>query len=192
MPQTDPILAQSEATGGGAVSLTLTPKSLPSEFLSRCLLDPDTGCWLWTGKMSHGRSPIFLYHGYAGSALKMSWELFRGSPPSKGQFRRTCGCDRCVRPDHLRAGPETGKVSRQSPFRKLSPDAVLEIRSSLDSKHTLAQRYNVSEWTIWAVKKGVRGKLVSLEPPVDPKVQAKIEMQDMIEKTSALLRSLGG
>lgn len=174
------------------LTVPIMPKTLVAEFLTKCVLKAETGCWLWKGKISHGRSPLFCYHGRTTSALRTSWELFVGAPPVAGQFRRTCGNLLCVCPHHLsHAALEPAKrKDRASPFRKLSAEAVVDIRSSTSSKQTLARKYGVSEWTIWAVRKGRRGKIVAIQPEVSPRTVRELERREFITQTSEILKDL--
>ena len=148
----------------GPATLSAWPGTLVASFLDRCALDPTTGCWNWLGKMSHGRHPVWLFYGHSGSALALAWELFVGPPPKHGVIRRTCQNPLCVRPDHLTLQQGLKVKGRKSGGVKLTPEAILYIRSSALSKATLARKFGVTTWTIWAVKTGRRGGLTTIAP----------------------------
>jgi len=82
------------------------------------------------------------------------------------------------------------RKDRASPFRKLSAEAVIDIRTSTSSKQTLAKKWDVSEWTIWAVRSGRRGKIVAAQPATDPQAVRALERRDFIERTKEILKDL--
>ncbi|MDE2099909.1 MAG: hypothetical protein KGL39_21830 [Patescibacteria group bacterium] len=157
-PETEPPLDSDPAT------FTAWPGTLLASFLDRCALDPITGCWNWLGKMSHGRNPIWVFYGKSSSALALAWELFVGPPPRHGVIRRSCSNPLCVRPDHLTLQTGLRVKGRRAGIAKLTPEAILYIRSSALSKLALARKFGVTKWTIWAVKTGRRGGLTTIGP----------------------------
>ena len=185
-------IALKRASDSVVATMPIVPKTLVAEFLERCVYRPETGCWLWKGKVSHNRAPMFCFHGRTVSALRTSWELFVGSPPVGGQFRRVCNEKLCVCPKHLKHNSYdlTNKASRASPFRKLSEEAVIDIRSGQGSKSFYARKYNVTEWTIWAVRRGLRGKIAPIAPTTSKNEQAKLEKKNFVAQTVELLKDL--
>jgi len=97
-----------------------------------------------------------------------------------------------VCPHHLtHAALETPRrKDRASPFRKLSAEAVIDIRTSPRSKQFLAKLYGVSEWTIWAVRRGRRGKIVAMEPEINPRQVKEIERKEFMDQAFELLKDL--
>lgn len=175
--------------GRRGVQILLGEGTLVERFLRQVRLDEATGCWRWQGLVSRGRTPIWSAHGKPQSALRLSWELFVGGVRAGQAIVRICGDKRCVRPDHLAIhGQEPSKKARKSPFRKLSAEKILEIRCSQDSKSVLAKRYDVSEWTIWAIKRGKRGKLLTIAVEPDEQMQRQMELKEEIQKLSERIK----
>jgi len=171
----------------------IKPHSYIAEFLDKCRFKAETGCWVWLGKVTHGRSPQFMAFGRSMSALKASWELFVGNPGRGGKIYRNCGNKLCVNPFHLShrgERPAAGQGRRRSTLKKLNNDAIFEIRTSLESRPALARKFGVSEWTIWAVRKGVRGSSVPFQPGADPQAIKAAEEAAFMERTMDMLKEL--
>lgn len=189
----DEMAVERSVTAGARGEMPIQANTLVAKFLENCVFDPETGCWIWRGKASHGRSPVFVAFSRSSSALKMSWELFKGTPPKGAVFRRTCKSPLCVSPHHLThtlVDKSAGKKPHASPFRKLSEEAVYEIRSSTKSKSFLAKKFDVGEWMIWAVKKGKRGRIAPIRPAEDKQAAKELERQAFINKTIDMLKDL--
>ena len=93
--------------------------SLRERFESSYELEPNTGCWLWTGFLvGHGK---FKYAGikHQRKILKghrLSWEFHRGVIPRGLHVCHHCDTPPCVNPDHLFVG--TNSDNMQDMIRK--------------------------------------------------------------------------
>lgn len=70
-------------------------------FEAKYLVDPETGCWIWTGASNGNGWAIFSVGGKAIMAHRYAYETFVGHIDKGARIRRTCGVPVCVNPDHL-------------------------------------------------------------------------------------------
>lgn len=84
--------------------------------LANVRIDTETGCWLWTGKLSrdgyarYGRNP---------EIHRLSYAFHNGEIPADLEINHPrCRVRHCVNPDHLEAVPHTEVVRRSEPARK--------------------------------------------------------------------------
>lgn len=75
-------------------------KSLPD----RCSLEPNSGCWLWTGGVNNKGYPMVWLTEVGQNVLahKLSFEVFKGSNIAWTLHR--CDTPSCINPNHLFAG----------------------------------------------------------------------------------------
>lgn len=62
--------------------------------------EPNSGCWLWIGKMTHGYGKATIAMREV-PAHRFSYELFRGPIPAGLVLDHLCRVPLCVNPDHL-------------------------------------------------------------------------------------------
>ncbi len=82
-----------------------------ARFLARILLEPETGCWLWTAGLdsSEGYARLYMETGHRPKypkyvfAHRFSYVLYKGSIPGGLELDHTCRVRHCVNPDHLEA-----------------------------------------------------------------------------------------
>ncbi len=86
----------------------MTPLS-PAELLiylrSRCAIDEDDGCWLWTGAMHRNGIPSLRLHGVdcCGRNARAAAYFWSGGVRIAGRVFARPPCDeRCIRPEHQR------------------------------------------------------------------------------------------
>ena len=69
--------------------------------LERISPEPNTGCWLWLGRVRWDGYGQF-YLGKVTTAHRASWQLHRGPIPQDRVLDHVCRTRSCVNPDHLR------------------------------------------------------------------------------------------
>lgn len=173
------------------VNLPLIPGTLLAQFLVRCLLVPETGCWEWQGKRSHGTRPIFMVFGHTFNAVRASYELFKGRPPSVGVFKKRCHNPLCVCPWHIyNTKAEAGARPKGYAGKKLSPDDVRAIRLSNERPSSIARKYRITPWMVWAIRAGRRAMAVSSIIPQYQLANKEEEQRRLVESNIQLLRDL--
>lgn len=83
-------------------------KSLQQRFDEKYFIEPNTGCWIWTGSLDKGYGKIVVGKTAAGNprpipASRLSYELHKGSPAGRVVCHK-CDTPACVNPDHLFLG----------------------------------------------------------------------------------------
>lgn len=82
---------------------------LSSGFWDRCIPEPNTGCWLWLGRMAGGYGCFLIGSRTDGSrrsarAHRVAYEALVGPvPPGLELDHRRCSTPSCVNPQHLEA-----------------------------------------------------------------------------------------
>lgn len=73
---------------------------------SRVIPEPNTGCWLWTGRVHDGRHAYgrLVLRGRGISAHRLSWIVYRGEIPEGLSVLHSCGVESCANPEHLFLG----------------------------------------------------------------------------------------
>jgi hypothetical protein len=140
-----------------------TIEAVRKRFEISVIPEPNTGCWLWMGKMDARGYGMMGYGGSDAHATRISWMLRHGAePPSDRLMCHRCDNPPCVNPDHLfvgttkdnihdcwRKGRGSVNVRRKdgSRPRSLKPHEVLEIRAKHAAGATtkaLAEEYGMT------------------------------------------------
>jgi hypothetical protein len=80
-------------------------RALDQRLKSKLVLDPDTGCHLWTGTEKGGYGQIAI------CARRLAWELANGPIPRGMQVLHRCDEPRCCNPDHLFLGTQAENMA---------------------------------------------------------------------------------
>lgn len=80
-------------------------------FVPKVCVNPDTGCWEWTGAKRDGYG-LFKVKGKNVSAHRWSWEFFRGPIPQGLEIDHLCRNRACVNPNHLEPVTKTENMGR--------------------------------------------------------------------------------
>jgi len=86
------------------------PRSVEERLMAKVYIVPESGCWIWTGKItSCGYGSIRVGSQVDGtrrlsSTHRASFECFKGEIPDGKIICHKCNVKCCVNPDHLYAG----------------------------------------------------------------------------------------
>jgi hypothetical protein len=152
--------------------------SLSNRFHAKFKVDPDSGCWLWTGSINGGYGHMGLWPRYRGlaKAHRVSWQLYRGEVPEGALVLHRCNVRRCVNPDHLYLG--TPKDNAQDALHsgtlykpdnrgarhgcaKLTEKAVRHIKRREMSGAEYASLYGVSRAQVYVIWLGKAWKSIT-------------------------------
>ena len=125
------------------------------------------GCWWWIGSLNLQGYGRLRHEGKFKKASHLFYELYRGEIPQGMIIRHTCDNPSCVNPQHLLLGTHSDNmrdmVSRgrhrkgyaPPEIRKLTLEQQKEIRDSMDSIRSLAQKWKTSSRRIRRIKEGL-------------------------------------
>ena len=128
--------------------------------------EPNTGCWIWTGKVDAYGYGLMTYHGQSRTVLKahrVAFQEFVGQIPEGKCVCHSCDLPACVNPRHLWLGtPEENAADRLAKGRsakgcevkssKLTGEIVLQIRAASGTMKELGKRFGVAPQTIHRVR----------------------------------------
>jgi vacuolar-type H+-ATPase subunit B/Vma2 len=123
-----------------------------------CTPEPNSGCWLWTARISR-RYGSAHHNGKTESAHRIAWQLYKGEIPQGAFVLHRCDTPMCVNPEHLFLGSASDnmrdmahKGRAKSGAQKLTAKQVLEIRSKTGTLRALGKEYGVDFRTIHDIK----------------------------------------
>jgi hypothetical protein len=136
-------------------------QDLEQRIMSKVEKEQLTGCWNWTGAITHGYGTIQMWPKVQ-RAHRIAYEHFVGPIPKGKLLRHTCDNKRCVNPAHLLPGTkaDNGRDSVERgqfrPNNKLTPEQVVAIRADKRPCTAIALDYEVRDTTISRIKAGTR------------------------------------
>ncbi len=145
-------------------------KTAEERLLSHIVVDPTTGCWLWTAyvneKTGYGKFRIGTNaKDQQMEAHRASYQVFIGQIPDEMCVLHRCDVRHCVRPDHLFLGTNYDNThdmiakdrharGRRQPHAKLTDADVIKIRADSRKHRLIANDYNISRSVITLIKLG--------------------------------------
>ena len=153
-------------------------KSTHERFESLYTIIPGFDCWIWIGSMGgnrrgkgHGR---FFVENKQMKAHRYSFEHYRGEIPKEMLVLHKCGIPQCVNPDHLylgnhkdnsrdsiKAGTQHKPIGEKNGNLKITEEIaqeILNLKGQRGQAKALAEKYQVSVWTVYEIWKGRRWK----------------------------------
>ena len=99
-------------------------------FESKITPEPNTGCWLWTGRTFEKRGGYGCFtHRPSGTIMerahRISWVLHNGSLTRDNHVLHKCDVRACVNPDHLFLGDQKDNME----------DMAYKKRQAIGKKH---------------------------------------------------------
>jgi hypothetical protein len=161
----------------------------------RSRVDDDTGCWHWSLNINQSAARVHFVTPDTGKRVCMRGRraalyLLRGHDIRPGYVAfaaNKCKTIECVNPAHCVSGnrkahgawvkrsgialnlPKKIEAARRTwdtRGRKLTPEQVLEIRTSAENTYALAKRLGVAQFTVWSARVGNSHKHVFLPASV--------------------------
>lgn len=151
----------------GASRAGRPPETAGDALRRRTMLDPVSGCHVWTGGVNKHRYGVLSFAGRKAFAHRLAYQTWVGEIPEGFQVCHHCDNRRCLNPAHLFLGSNAENVAdRNAKGRqargerqgraKLSDDDVRAIRASAARIVDLAAQYGVAETTISNIRHGKR------------------------------------
>jgi hypothetical protein len=102
-------------------------------FRDRCIPEPNSGCWLWTGTMLWTGYGQVMINKKGKLAHRVAYELFVGAIPQGLTIDHLCRTRICVNPEHLQAVSQ-----RVNTLRGIGPSAVNARKTHCPRGHELS------------------------------------------------------
>lgn len=92
------------------------PTSVEGYLLERIEVEPETGCWLWTGALHQQETGygVACIRQQKYFAHRLAHEVFIGPIPPGFQVDHLCRVRRCICPDHIEAVTQHENLRRQA------------------------------------------------------------------------------
>jgi hypothetical protein len=135
-----------------------------NKFLEKVSPEPNTGCWLWTGKTTDRGYGELMYKRKMLRAHRFSYSIFVGTIPVGMSVCHKCDTPTCVNPYHLFLGTNQDniddKMAKGRHKHRYFYNGVLTIEQKIHikellktrSSYDLAKIYNVSSATIRRIR----------------------------------------
>lgn len=139
-------------------------KPIKERFENFITMEPNTGCWLWTGfTHKRGYGQFMITTDVPRRAHRVSWELFYGPIPEGLLVLHHCDTRSCVNPKHLFLGTPWDNThdainkkrlakGEQHGHAKLTEAQVIAIRHDNRPQSVIAKEYGVIQATISPIK----------------------------------------
>lgn len=149
----------------------------------------ESGCWIFTGKISPTGYGRFFTNGQQFAAHRASYESRFGKIPTGLHVLHKCDVTSCINPNHLFLGTNRDNVADRvkkgrtktgigeaNRHAKLTRKDVQDIRASTARNRWLATKYGVDENTICSIKKHKIWKCIKSGVVNKPRAKSALDM----------------
>jgi hypothetical protein len=141
----------------------MTKRPLRERFDEKYILEPDTGCWLWTRSTSASGYGRISVNGKPRKAHRASYEIHIGPIPDGLCVLHRCDTPACVNPEHLFLGTQQdnmadmnrkgrGARGERNGGTHLTERDILAIRADKRLHRLIAADYGVAGSQISVIK----------------------------------------
>jgi hypothetical protein len=138
------------------------------KFLARCIKDPATGCWNWSGMQNPKGYGQVKRDGKFYFTHRYSWMLHRGEIPEKMVICHKCDNRLCCNPKHLFMGTQKdnqqdmkakgrhvyGERSPHSKLKTADVQLIYEMYESGIGTILIAKKFKVTKNLAWLIVNG--------------------------------------
>ena len=117
---------------------------LPERFWSKCVPEPNSGCWLWIAASSHGYGAIRI-DGKTRRAHRLAYEIATGRTDHEDTDHK-CRTTNCVNPSHLE-GVSHAENMRRSPLGFMSRTTQRELAARSSAVRSMKRCPCGREWS---------------------------------------------
>lgn len=128
-------------------------------FFNRSMPEPNSGCWIWTGRITEYGYGRFSNKKVARQAHRASLEISIGKRLNRMEYAcHKCDVRCCVNPDHMYVGSQLDNmrdmIMKGRSKSKLTKEDIMYILQSREPQSVLASLFSVTQSTISNVKLG--------------------------------------
>ena len=130
-----------------------------NELFDRCIPEPNSGCWIWSGWIHKQGYGCLRVDGKTKLAHRVSYETAYGQFPQQLDVCHKCDVTGCINPDHLFLGTHKENMADRAKkgkcnFSKLTERQISRIVLDPRPSHILAKLYGVTPTAItWQRRK---------------------------------------
>jgi DNA-binding CsgD family transcriptional regulator len=142
--------------------------NLLEAFEARYIPEPNSGCWLWIGKIDssgYGQVNWAVLGGGLHQVHRLSWKLFRGPLDDRDLVCHHCDVRCCVNPDHLFIGDnqinmddmvakDRQRKGENAGMAKISEEQAIAIICDSRTQYEIARDYSIDPSTVSSIKRG--------------------------------------
>jgi hypothetical protein len=142
-------------------------KAALERFEDKCIPEPNTGCWLWTGclKIRNPDYGQFFIDGNNDFAHRASYRLHKGKILKGMVICHSCDNSICVNPDHLFVGTQADNMADRSRKKRgykngayfgarITADTAAKIKKSKLTLRATAKEFGVSFSNVYSIRNG--------------------------------------